>query len=66
MKQFSLILKNIRMSSKKEDKSCYFFDRDIFLSILEKYDMDNFNEIISKRRLKRMKDFPLIREIFLY
>ena len=65
MKQFSLILKNIRMSNKKEDKSCYFFDRDIFLSILEKYDMDNFNEIISKRRLKRMKDFPLIREISL-
>ena len=66
MKQFSLILKNIQMSTKKkDDNSCYFFDKDIFLSILDKQDMDKFNKIINKRRLKRMKDFPLIREISL-
>ena len=65
IKQFSLMLKKIQRSSKKVDEDCYFFDKDIFLSILDKCDVDIFNKIILKRKLKRNKDFPLIREISL-
>jgi len=64
MKYISSIIKNIKNLNKK-DGNDYFFDENIFFSILNKVNIDNLNKIITKKRLKLMKDFTLIRNISL-
>ena len=61
---FSSLLKK---SNKKNDNNNdnYFFDEDIFFSNLNLYNMDNFNNYLIKKKLKLMKDIPLIRNIIL-
>ena len=64
MKYISSIIKNIKNLNKK-DGNGYFFDEKIFFSVLNNLKIDNLNKIISKKRLKLMKDFALIRNISL-
>ena len=65
MKYISSIIKNINNLSKKDGNDNYFYDENIFFSILNKFNIENFNKIITKKRLKLMKDFALIRNISL-
>jgi hypothetical protein len=65
MKYISSIIKNITKLSKKDENDNYFFDEKIFFFILNKTNIENLNKIITKKRLKLMKDFPLIRNISL-
>ena len=65
MKYFSSILKNIKNLNKKDEKDNYFFDENIYFSIINKFNSENLNKTIARKRLKLMKDFPLIRNISL-
>ena len=65
MKYFSSVLKNIKNLNKKDGNNNYFFDENIYFSILNKFNIENLNKIITKKRLKFLKDFPLIRNISL-
>ena len=64
IKNFSLIIKKIKKTNKKDDNN-YFFDKDIYLSNLEIYSIETLNEIEIKKYLKKKKDYPIIKNIAL-
>ena len=65
MKFYSSYIEKSQKTNTKKEKDNYFFDENIFLSSLNIYNLDNFNEFITKRRKKLIKDFSIIKKIVL-
>ena len=65
MKFYSSYIEKSQKIDKKEEKDDYFFDENIFLQNLNVYNLESFNNFITKKRMKLRKDFSIIKNIVL-
>ena len=63
IKYFSSLVK--KSTVKIDNKNDYCFDKEIFLSNLDIYNIDNFSKNLINKKLKLKRDIPLIRNIIL-
>ena len=63
IKYFSSLIKKAIKKDLNIDN--YFFDKDIFFSSVNLFSLEQFNNYLSKKRLKYKKDYPLIRNMIL-